>query len=298
MVPRRTSTPILRNSLHYLHQDTYFCNIRAMKASELILDLLRTYRARGTSVSVLTEAAELFGISENSVRVNLSRLASRGLVEQVQRGQYRLCTVADPVNEFAEGWRLGEARVKPWQENQWICIHLNKADNRSKWVLTNLGFRAVDLGLWIRPANLTEPTSQLFHRLQSLGLQSNVICVDNATPINVPMAAWIEQFDLEALKALYIETTDTLATSLRKLDQLPAPKAKKESFMLGGQGIALLAKDPLIPSQFMSTQYRERLWQVLVEYDRKGREIWANQSQVPEALVAPHSRILNTQVKS
>lgn len=266
-----------------------------MKASELILDLLRTYRTRGTSVSVLTEAAELFGISENSVRVNLSRLASRGLVEQLQRGQYRLCTVADPVNEFAEGWRLGEARVKPWQENQWICIHLNKADNRSKWVLTNLGFRAVDLGLWLRPANLTESTANLFNRAKTLGLQGSAICIDNGTPVNVPMAAWIEQFDLEALRALYIETAESLETSLNHLDQLPGHEAKKESFMLGGQGIALLAKDPLIPDQYMSNQHRKTLWQVLVDYDRKGRDIWANQSQVPEALVTPNSRILNTQ---
>ena len=85
-----------------------------MKPVNIILDLLRTYMERGTSVANIMATGAMFGCSENQMRVNLSRLAAKGSIVNFARGAYRLAEALDPVNDFIESWRLGEDRTKPW----------------------------------------------------------------------------------------------------------------------------------------------------------------------------------------
>ena len=79
-----------------------------MKPANLILSLLRTYQHQGTSVKNIMDTGAMFGFNQNMMRVNLSRLVTRGLVVNTGRGHYRICEVADPVNQFVENWRAGE----------------------------------------------------------------------------------------------------------------------------------------------------------------------------------------------
>jgi DNA-binding transcriptional regulator PaaX len=72
------------------------------------MDMLRGAPASGRRVAYLIETGSLFGFPENTVRVTLSRLQARGLIESPERGRYKLAPTADPVNEFVERWRLGE----------------------------------------------------------------------------------------------------------------------------------------------------------------------------------------------
>ena len=85
-----------------------------MKPGNFILDLLRTYGQKGTSARNIMHAAGMFSFTDNAIRVTLSRLASRGLIEKVTRGHYRLAPGSDPVNDFVEEWRLGETRRRAW----------------------------------------------------------------------------------------------------------------------------------------------------------------------------------------
>ena len=58
-------------------------------AKSLILDLLSTLRRGSMPVRALVAAGSFFGIEENALRVALTRLLARGLVERDERGQYR-----------------------------------------------------------------------------------------------------------------------------------------------------------------------------------------------------------------
>lgn len=263
-----------------------------MKTNAVILDLLRTFGTRGTSVQDITETGALFNISENTIRVNLSRLATKKLIEPVKRGHYRLCQNASSVNEFAESWRLGESRVKPWLDNHWICINLAKTDDKSKWALTNYGFRPIIDGFWLRPANLTLRTADLVKRLKALGLTKSAICTDGAQLVQSDESAWINCFDLDALENTYQQTRLRLEASLERLPAMARDEAKRESFALGGAAIEVLAKDPLVPEQYLSPVSREALWTTLMAYDQTGRQIWATPSQTPDALVTPNSQLM------
>ena len=89
-----------------------------MKPSGVILDLLRTYQKRGTSARNIMATGKMFGFKENAMRVNLSRLASRQIIENFKRGHYRLTPGTNPVIEFIAAWRQGEQRYRTWDEQR------------------------------------------------------------------------------------------------------------------------------------------------------------------------------------
>ena len=52
-----------------------------MKPANFILDLLRTYKRRGTSARNIMASAKFFDFSDNLIRVTLSRLVARGIIK-------------------------------------------------------------------------------------------------------------------------------------------------------------------------------------------------------------------------
>ena len=74
-------------------------------------------------VRALVRAGALFGIAENSIRVALTRLLARGLVERDERGAYRLG--AGAARGDAAGcasWRASSDRIRTWAGG-WIAVH-------------------------------------------------------------------------------------------------------------------------------------------------------------------------------
>ena len=158
-----------------------------LKPSDVILDLLRGARPEGRRAAYLIDNGRLFDFTENTVRVTLSRLVSRGLVTSPARGRYRLADSAGPVNQHVERWRLGEARTRDWQPGTWILAHLETTDDRSLWVLDTLGFRQVRKGLYARPDNLASDLD-LKRSATTLGLSETSLLadaqIDNTTSAN------------------------------------------------------------------------------------------------------------------
>jgi phenylacetic acid degradation operon negative regulatory protein len=247
-----------------------------MKPSGVILDLLRTYQQRGTSARNIMATGKMFGFNENAMRVNLSRLTSRDIIENFKRGHYRLTSGTDPINEFIEAWRQGEQRCRVWDEQCYCLLTLSDATDKDSWVFSSTGFVPVAASVWARPDNLSLSHKQLEHRLHQLGLsESGILATGARLSPGVEAACW-SRYDLLTLQASYISTRRQLQSSLLHLREIPVEQAMKESFNLGGAAIQLLAKDPLLPPQMLNPENRVNLWQAMLEYDRVGRDIWAS----------------------
>jgi len=251
-----------------------------MKSVNIILDLLRTYMERGTSVANIMATGAMFGCSENQMRVNLSRLVAKGSIINFARGAYRLAETLDPVNDFIESWRLGEDRTKPWAHTWLLASSSTDAaannQNRHRWALYSHGFRPTPAACWIRPDNLALTHKQLELRLFQLGVCDDTMLASNAGINARWQKHWQTQFNMASLTQSYLQTYDSLTESMATLHRLPKQTAMKETFYLGGHAIQVLALDPLLPTEFLDGQPRQALWQAMLAYDSMGRELWAD----------------------
>jgi len=249
------------------------------RPGDILMDLLRGMPPRGRSVKTLVEWGRLFDISENVVRVTLSRLLARGLVECPTRGRYRLAAATDAVNDFVDRWRLGEERVRRW-DNLWLMVVLTEHENRSLWALESYGFRAVRDGVHIRPDNLNLSPDDLIHNLQKLGLTDAATLITGRPVDDKTTKQWFALWQPEQLNVEYRSTREALVESTARLREMSRDEAMLESFNLGGEGIHLLAKDPLLPPPAADVTERSALWEVLIKYDALGKAIWASGSDV------------------
>ena len=252
---------------------------RRTRPSDVILDLLRSARNRRYSASALIEACALFGISENTVRVTLSRLGASGIIESPRRGSYQLSSQTDALNEFVERWRLGEARVRPWEPGVWLFARQPESETAGDWALEALGFRFLDNGLYVRPDNLALELHDLSRLARGLGLPRATLLIAGRTDREPVPADWLAHWRPQELNAAYADALTRLLASSARLDQLPGDQARLECFTLGGEIIHLLAKDPLLPAELIDGNARRELWQALLRYDVQGKEIWATASR-------------------
>lgn len=251
-----------------------------MKPTSIILDLLRTYPSRGTSVQKIMATGSMFGFSENLMRVSLSRLATKGTIENFQRGFYRLTDSTDHLNDFIEEWRLGEARRREWN-GHWILAE-HQSDS---WALKANGFIKLDGNIWVRPDNLARSTEQLQALLVNLGAHDDCIVATGACLIGNRAKEALTNFNIAALNHTYIETIGKLTDSLARLASIPVDVAQRECFHLGGSAIQILALDPLLPDEIMPGNNRQALWEIALTYDKVGREIWRGRTgEQPAAL--------------
>lgn len=243
------------------------------RPSDVVLDMLRSARSRQRTARSLVSAGELFGYTANTMRVTLSRLMARGLIESPERGLYRLTRQTDALNQFVERWREGEARVSAWDRETWLFAHLQGEAAKSVWTLHALGFRPLRNHLFGRPANLSLSVSELRTLAQSIGLETDVLLLKGSP--EGPTHTWQQLWQPGAIEATYRASLARLQASAAALPHMPLDEARLECFRLGGEMIHLLAKDPLLPTAWLDAEPRRQLWQAMLAYDAQGKDIWA-----------------------
>jgi phenylacetic acid degradation operon negative regulatory protein len=245
------------------------------RPADVLLDLLRSVGERGHSVRFLVDAGALFEFSENRVRVTLSRLLTRGLIESPARGRYRLAARTDALNEFVERWRLGEARVRPWTPGEWLFAHLAGPPTGTRWALDALGFREVRPGLFARPDNLQLEAEALRRLARGIGAAPELLLIRGRPDGDGAGEDWRRSWQPEALAAVYEELRQRLSESAARIGELPLDRARLESFRLGGEAIHRLVKDPLLPEQWLDPSLRAALVRETLAYDAAGKAVWA-----------------------
>jgi phenylacetic acid degradation operon negative regulatory protein len=250
----------------------------AVTPKSLLLDLLRV-TPRPVAVRQLVAVGALFGLEANAVRVALTRLVGRGLLASDERGSYRLAAEADPVGSWADGWRLGERRLRPWA-GAWLCLWHPRggergARARSHRALGRIGFREGRDGMWVRPDNLRARAPAVEAQLRELGLMAGaVLFVGQDMPGDV-VAGWVESlWPIEETAGSQRRALRDIERSRARLDRLTGGEALVESFLCGGAAIRALARDPLLPDEIAPGRDRRALGDAMRDYDRRGRAIW------------------------
>ena len=271
-------------------------------AKSLILDLLSTLRRGSMPVRALVAAGSFFGIEENALRVALTRLLARGLVERDERGQYRAGSRAGALDRWIKRWRALDQAVRPW-DGTWVAalgITARTADRGSRGeplrALRFLAFRELVPGVHVRPDNLAGGVAGLRGQLSALGLAPSVLVTALHELDRLTEARARRLWDVRALRRTYREARAALTASEARLPRIPPREAMVESFLLGGRSIRQLVLDPLLPESLVPAAEREALVAAMRRYDRVGRASWASFMRgfdiLPEARAPADLRIV------
>jgi phenylacetic acid degradation operon negative regulatory protein len=246
---------------------------------EVLSAALSVYR-EALPVKLIVQAASVFDIAENSIRVAIVRLRADGLIESPERGTYSLGPAARAVNHKVHGWRTASARVGQW-DGSWIGVFtadLSRTDRpalrRRTQALRLLGFEELKTGLCLRPNNLTIGTEGVRDELISLGLEpsASVFRVD-ALPDEEEQRAR-SLWDTSGLETKYEELLRELRGSLERITELPLEDSVREAFLLGRKGIREVVLDPLLPAPLIDESKRHGLLDALGDYSKTGIELW------------------------
>ena len=237
-------------------------------------------------VRTLVQAASVFDIAENSVRVAIVRLRAEGLLESPRRGEYRLGPSAQVVNEKIHGWRTVSTRVGAW-DGSWVAAFtadLSRTDRpalrRRLRALRFIGFEELKPGLFLRPNNLTPGIAGIRSELAALGLDAgaSVFRVAELEPDEERRAR--AMWESAKLEQTYSQLHDQIAFSMTRLDELPLNDSLREAFLLGREGIRQVVLDPLLPEPLVDEGKRAAMVGTLTDYCDKGLGLWARFLQV------------------
>lgn len=247
----------------------------------LVLDLLSTAPERALPVASLVAAGQLFGISENNIRVTMVRLRAAGLLDTDERGRYRLTDAAAPVGKHVTAWRDVEGRVRSW-DGAWIGVHTatvqrseRRAHRHGDRALRFLGFQPCAAGLHLRPDNLAGGVEAVRAQLYELGLDRKALVFGVCDLDERAERGARRLWDTKALRDGYRASLAALQKSRRRLAALPVHKALIESFSLGGRVIRQIVLDPLLPEPLVAANERRALVEAMACYDRAGRSRWS-----------------------
>lgn len=90
--------------------------IAKLNARDLIVDLLLGLQGREISIKQIIIAARLFEISENSIRVAVTRLSSEGVIEAIERGVYQFTNQSREWADVMLNRKNGIKQTKPWNQ--------------------------------------------------------------------------------------------------------------------------------------------------------------------------------------
>ena len=243
-------------------------------------------------VRSLVQAASVFDIAENSVRVAIVRLRAEGLLESPGRGEYRLGPSAQVVNDKIHGWRTVASRVGDW-DGSWAGVFtadLSRTDRpalrRRLRALRYLGFEELKSGLFLRPNNLTPGIDGIRDELAALGLDAgaSVFRVEELSPDEERRARAL--WDGPSLEQTYSKLHTELTVSLGRLEELSLNDSVREAFLLGREGIRHVVLDPLLPEPLIDEDKRSSMVHVLQTYCDKGLNLWTRFLEVGDSAVA------------
>ena len=253
---------------------------RHLTARELVIDFLSNRYPREMSVQEIAGVGIALGFSEQSLRMALTRLVEQSVAASTGRGRYRLSPSGEAMRDEVRKWRhLGEV-AKPWS-GAWIGVFdaaIPRSDRaalrRHERAMRLRGFRELQSGLWIRPANLRDSVAELREHLRALGLHPSALVVGLQELDDDARAKATSLWNTAAMLATYRALADELIASKGKLERLPLDTAAAESMVLGRDVIRHINLDPVLPEELMPQRALTNLIRVMSDYDQNARQIW------------------------
>lgn len=251
-----------------------------INARSLITDLLLASEGKVISIKEMILAAKLFGLTENGIRVAVTRLASEGIIVAAERGVYQLSEQSLEWATVMLNRKTGLKETKVWNQH-YLCVltgSLGRIDRtalkRRERALKSYGFRELEQGVFVRPDNLAISLQDMLKDMNRIGLESaakmcQVLSFDSKTTASIQ-----NLWQTENLNQNYEKYSHIIQHWLSRLPALGLEDAARESLLLGRQTISLLMNDPLLPESFVNVKARKQFELDVKQLDATGQLLW------------------------
>lgn len=251
-----------------------------LSATAIVLSVFRLSENTPLTVAQLRAAGQLMGLDEGAVRMALSRLQAKNDIEQVERGVYQLDFERDVSQLAPVYWANSLQSMKMWKGG-WLVVLTGESSRTDRKALRArakalelYGFAEAKCGNWVRPDNLKVPLAALEQRLADLGLGQNASLLRVGEVLESDEARWRKLWPTDDLAAGYREANQFMARAGRRLSGLDLEPAAREALLVGQSVIAIINRDPRLPSDFGDYEGFETLVSLMTRYDTQGRRIW------------------------
>ncbi len=248
-------------------------------ARKLVLSLVKE-AAEPMSSHILAGIGELFGIRANTIRVAITRLVSDDMLQLTDKGVYGLGKAARSLAQAQDRWRYLEEELIPWG-GHWYALHVSHLGRRDRVQLRRRsratgfwGFRELEQGLLVRPANLIQDTRFLKQSLCDLGMEADAVLMSGVT-FETDQQPSAMLWNVATLNREYGMLTREMLDWLEDYEALPLERAATECFMIGDRVLRAIAYDPRLPDEMVDTCAREDMVETMKVYDDVGNRIWA-----------------------
>ena len=150
-------------------------------ARHLLMKLLGSRPGIKMDAASAVRVGALFGMSENNIRVTLTRLQSAKLLKLVERGYYQLGKEGEQFAGEISSWHTAESRLCEWR-GDWLTVlttALAKSDRKATRAqdraLKLMGLKKLSADFYVRPNNFNDTVGTTRERLFRLGLDKSAV---------------------------------------------------------------------------------------------------------------------------
>ena len=231
-----------------------------MKDSDLIFGLMASLDKNVYTYGDLRYLTEPFGVSETSLRSNLSRMASAGLIQSDRQGRnayYRFARKGQRISaNVSSGFRA--LQWDGWTGEYWGVIFSvpdAKSENRHsiRKKLTKYRFACLNPGFWIRPLHPEEAIPEILNNILTSGF-CRLIRFANHSEFTVEEinAMW----NLQEINKHFQDGLRLLAESFDSLSIASPQQAFVLKMTVGNDLVQLIFDDPMLPPDFLPSDWQ------------------------------------------
>lgn len=249
-------------------------------AQKLILDVLKLNQPYHSNVRNIIQLGDVFDISENTMRVTLTRLCRSGLIDSPKRGFYKITPKATEVEQELWNWRKQQDIVQDWH-GDYVMLSYEKTPQqdsithkKNQKYLKLMGFAVFEHSLYIRPNNLVYPPNMIKEKLIKLGI---------TTPFTIFIAQGFELGNEQLIQKLwqpakinqyYSEHTDKMRHWMMHQHLYSQRQLIQESYLICQDAIRHIFFDPLLPEPYIVTQKRQDFLEMTIRFEHNGIKLW------------------------
>jgi phenylacetic acid degradation operon negative regulatory protein len=254
-----------------------------VKDGELLIGIMASLGKKEYSALQLLGLTRPFRVSPASLRTSISRLEGRGVLS-AKRGEGKTAYSFSPkgkgiVENMAAGFSAPD--WSKWDKSFWGALwSLPAGEKNGRYRLTKklslYRFAPLFPGCWIRPRNAEEKMDKKLETLFA-DPRCRLIAFRPLRPFSKEEVAGL--WDIAATGAAMREAVEGARKALSLAPGIEPEEAFVERYRIGGQMVAALFRDPLLPMEFLPADWPAvELRKLFKRYDalmmKQSRPFW------------------------